>query len=52
MLRDPELVKHILVKDFNSFHDNDIHINEENDPMLGILTMSYYILEYTVLSNT
>ncbi|XP_059488623.1 cytochrome P450 6k1-like [Neocloeon triangulifer] len=39
MLRDPELVKHVLVKDFNSFHDNDLFINEKTDPLLA-----YHIL--------
>ncbi|XP_059488820.1 cytochrome P450 6k1-like [Neocloeon triangulifer] len=35
LIRDPELIKSVLVKDFHSFHDNDIHINESNDPMLA-----------------
>ncbi|XP_065352450.1 cytochrome P450 9e2-like [Cloeon dipterum] len=35
LVRDPELIKHVLVKDFSSFHDNDVHINEKVDPMLA-----------------
>jgi hypothetical protein len=35
LIRDPELVKTVLVKDFASFHDNDFHITPEDDPMLG-----------------
>lgn len=30
LIRDPELVKDILIKDFSSFHKNSVHI-QEND---------------------
>ena len=35
IIRDPELVMDVLNKDFNSFHDNDIEINEEVDPLVS-----------------
>ena len=35
MVRDPELVKTVLVKDFSSFHDNDIELDPEVDPLFG-----------------
>ncbi|XP_023707098.2 cytochrome P450 9e2 [Cryptotermes secundus] len=35
IVRDPELIKNILVKDFTSFHDNDVHVNIDTDPMFG-----------------
>ena len=34
-MRDPELVKTVLVKDFASFHDNDVEIDPEVDPLFG-----------------
>jgi len=35
MVRDPELIKHIMVKDFSSFTDNVTIVSEKNDPMFG-----------------
>jgi cytochrome P450 family 6 len=35
LIRDPELIKTVLVKDFNSFHDNDVHSDPEVDPLFG-----------------
>lgn len=35
LIRDPELVKTVLVKDFNSFHDNDFQSDPEVDPLFG-----------------
>ncbi|XP_022915412.2 probable cytochrome P450 6g2 [Onthophagus taurus] len=35
LIRDPELVEEILVKNFSSFHDNDIHVNKEDDVIFG-----------------
>ena len=34
-IRDPEIVKSILVKDFNSFHDNNFVSLLDVDPLLG-----------------
>lgn len=28
-MRDPEIIKDILVKDFNKFHDNALEVDEE-----------------------
>ena len=36
LLRDPELVKAVLVKDFAKFHDNSFEIDIKVDPMFGI----------------
>ncbi|KAG8239969.1 hypothetical protein J437_LFUL019543 [Ladona fulva] len=35
MIRDPELLKNILVKDFSSFYDNHIFVTPQDDPMMG-----------------
>ncbi|XP_059477145.1 cytochrome P450 9e2-like [Neocloeon triangulifer] len=35
MVRDPELLKQIMVKDFSSFTDNFIQVNAKNDPMFA-----------------
>jgi hypothetical protein len=35
IIRDPELIKDILVRDFTSFHDNEIQIDIDADPMFG-----------------
>ena len=35
LIRDPEIVKSVLVKDFNSFHDNDIESGPDVDPLFG-----------------
>lgn len=37
MVRDPELIKQIMVKDFASFTDNISVASEKNDPMFGKL---------------
>uniref|UniRef100_A0A0A9YBQ3 Cytochrome P450 6k1 n=1 Tax=Lygus hesperus TaxID=30085 RepID=A0A0A9YBQ3_LYGHE len=35
-VRDPEIVKAVFVKEFNSFHDNDYFVDPEVDPILGL----------------
>jgi cytochrome P450 family 6 len=37
LIRDAELAKRILVKDFASFHDRGVYVDEVNDPMSGNL---------------
>jgi cytochrome P450 family 6 len=37
LVRDAELAKRILVKDFASFHDRGVYVDEVNDPMSGNL---------------
>lgn len=36
LVRDPDLIRSILVKDFAHFTDRDVHCNEEYDPLSGI----------------
>jgi hypothetical protein len=35
IIRDPELIKDILVRHFTSFHDNYILVDIDADPMFG-----------------
>lgn len=35
ILRDPELIKNILVKDFNYFVNNDMLVDKKLDPLFG-----------------
>lgn len=37
MVRDTELVRNILIKDFNYFTDRGVHCNEDYDPLSGHL---------------
>ncbi|XP_073998584.1 cytochrome P450 6j1-like isoform X2 [Rhodnius prolixus] len=36
LLRDPELIRTVMVKEFNKFPDNDFEIGREIDPLLAI----------------
>lgn len=35
VVRDPDLIKDIIIKDHSSFQKNDFHIDEKNDPLLS-----------------
>lgn len=35
LLREPEIVENVLVKNFTSFHDNILDVKKENDPIFG-----------------
>nr|WCC58061.1 cytochrome P450 [Pharsalia antennata] len=35
LLRDPEIIKNVLVKDFSHFVNNDIFVDKKLDPLLG-----------------
>lgn len=35
VLRDMDLIKSVLVKEFSSFHDNDLEVDEKVDPLFG-----------------
>lgn len=37
LVRDPELIRSILIKDFPYFSDRDVHVNENYDPLSGHL---------------
>lgn len=37
VVRDPELIRSILIKDFQHFTERDVHCNEEYDPLSGTL---------------
>jgi hypothetical protein len=36
LIRDPDLIKSVLVTDFTSFHDNDFNFEEKNDPAIAM----------------
>ncbi|XP_049821971.1 cytochrome P450 6j1-like [Aethina tumida] len=35
LVRDPDLLKAITVRNFKSFYDNDVYLDKKNDPILG-----------------
>jgi cytochrome P450 family 6 len=37
IFRDPDIIRNVLVKDFTSFHDRGVFINEEAEPLSGHL---------------
>lgn len=37
LIRDPDVVRQVLIKDFNTFHDRGIYSDEKRDPLSGHL---------------
>lgn len=37
LINDPELIRHVLIKDFNKFRDRGLYYNEKVDPLSGHL---------------
>lgn len=35
MIRDPQLIKNVLIKDFKYFQNNDFHVDQEVDKIFG-----------------
>ncbi|KAK9745093.1 Cytochrome P450 [Popillia japonica] len=35
LIRDPDIIEDVLVKNFSNFHDNDLEIKIEHDPIFG-----------------
>jgi cytochrome P450 family 6 len=36
VVQDPELIKHLFIKDFNHFQDRGIYYDKEGDPLAGM----------------
>lgn len=41
LVRDPELIRSILIKDFSHFDERNVHCNEDYDPLSGKLRILY-----------
>lgn len=35
LIRDPDIIKNVLIKDFNHFSDSDIFVDKKVDPLLS-----------------
>lgn len=35
LIRDPSLIKEVLVKNFSIFHDRGFHFNTDKEPLMG-----------------
>lgn len=40
VLKDPELIKKVMIKDFNHFQDIPLQIDEDNDPVFGRILLT------------
>lgn len=36
LLRDPDLIKDVLITNFNCFRDNDVEISKKYDPLFAV----------------
>ena len=55
MVRNPDLIAEVLDKQFDCFHDNDIHIRSDTDPILKLnpvlATGSMYVVLESIIVN-
>lgn len=35
LIRDPDIIKNVLIKDINYFMENDVFVDKDNDPLIS-----------------